>query len=205
MKKLLLILALLAYAAISCDKPETTNDEPKTEQPANPKPADSSFNPGEPTEPEDSVAYNADTCKITVVSSSVAYATFVYNVSSDDVDFDASIYSIFKHYTITLKDGSTPAWIGTNCLFKEPYSSDTGYILGLLPVNRVDSLKYGHYIAITWQGLYNHTWGANYYYPELKCLYHDIVLDEQHPSETIEIDNYTDLWKSAPFLSFTRY
>lgn len=41
MKKLLLILALLAYVAISCDKPETLTDgdEPETEQPGT-NPAD---------------------------------------------------------------------------------------------------------------------------------------------------------------------
>ena len=204
MKKLLLILALLAYAAISCDKPETTNDEPKTEQPANPEqPADSSFNPGEPSEPEDTIAFNADTCQIGVITS-LSMATFIYNVSSEDVDFADSINSIFKHYTITLKDGSTPTWIGTNCRFREPYSSDTGMI-SFVGSRIWDSLPYGHYIAITWDCFANSTWGPNHYDPELQCLYHDIVLDENHPSEIIQLDNFIDLLRATPFLSFTKY
>lgn len=204
MKKLLLILALLTYIAISCgEKPETTNlDEPETEQPGT-TPADSSTNPGESSEPEDTIAYNADTCSITILTIGMM-ATFIYDVSSEDVDFDASINSIFKHYTITLKDGSTPAWIGTNCGFQAPYSSDTGSLFSV-GCYLLDSLKYGNYLAITWDGAYNNSWGANHYYPKLQCLYHDIVLDEQHTTETIMIDDFLPLMRSAPYLSFTKY
>ena len=205
MKKLLLILALLAYVAISCEKPLSETDEPNAEQPSKPEtPADSSSNPGGATTPEDTIAYNADTCKITVTSMGW-WATFIYNVSSEDVDFDASINSIFKHYTITLKDGSTPAWIGTSCGFNNPYSSDTGTVSFVRNGFILDSLKYGNYIAITWDMVFNNAWGANYYNPEFQCLYHDIVLDEQHPSEIIIVDNFVHLLESAPFLSFTRY
>ena len=206
MKKLLLILALLAYAAISCDKPETTNDEPKTEQPANPEqPADSSFNPGEPSEPEN---LNADTCSIRIIEPGVQMATFVYNVSSDEVDFEASINSIFRHFTITLNDGTMPELVGTSCvIFNEQSSFDTGSVIGFANFVTFDSLKSGKYIAITWRGLLNSSWGPNHYNPEFKGLYHDITLDEQHTSELIDFYNDTigGLLKSAATLSFTKY
>ncbi len=207
MKKLLLILAAIAYIAISCeDKPNTLTggDEPETEQPGT-NPADSSSNPEQPSEPEDTIAYNADTGKITVIDAA-GWATFIYNVSSDDVDFDASINSIFKHYTITLKDGSTPQWIGTNCYFQEPYSQDTGSIMGIQSGIIIDSLKNGNYFAITWSFWTNSSWGPNYHNPEFKGIYHDIVLTDQHNSEMIEItDSIMAAWDSANNLSFVKY
>lgn len=168
MKKLLLILALLAYAAISCDKPETTNDEP---------------------EPRDT---SSDTCQIYIKDENgVAWGSIVamvYNTSSSNIDFDASVNSIFKHFTITLKDGSLDTAIGSN-IYGASFPSDTGCIYSENTIDsHIDSLKYGDYVVVVWMLSEGHRWGPYYYNASQSFLYRDITLDSAHTDATITLN-----------------
>lgn len=157
MKKILLILALLAYAAVSCDKPETTSvDEPET------------------------IDTSADTCKIYIYTRDLV--AMLYNVSVDDVNFDFSILSVFKHFTITLNDGSLPTPIIKNCAFYRGSTVDSGSVMYHGFEVLIDSLKYGKYIIALWDGL---TWGPNFYNQNQKFLYREIVLDEQKAFDSV--------------------
>lgn len=188
MKRLLLILATIAYIAISCeDKPTTLTggDEPEVDT-------------------------SADTCKIYFECLDAPVAMF-YQTSSDSVDFLASTYSIFKHFTITLKDGSLPTAIGHNCIFDRGSTFDTGNCSSRYYDILIDSLKYGHYIAILWDYAINwqddFSWGQNHENEYLKCLYKDIVLDKFHTTDSIILTQreFSELIKSAPTLTFTEF
>ena len=201
MKKLLLILALLAYAAISCEKPLSETDEPNTEQPSKPEaPADSSSNPGGANEPEDTIAYNADTCSIFI--DMCGLIAMVYNVSADDVDFEASINSVFKHFTITLKDGSLPSPIGYNCRFAKQSTFDSGYTIGFGAETHIDSLARGEYLITLWEF---GSWGPDCYPPEQRFLYREIVLNEQHASDSVREFDIVSAFAKTPPLVFTNF
>lgn len=193
MKKCLLILALLAYAAVSCDKPETTSvDEPETEAPA-------------------AVDTAADTCKMDIITEPglPAPVVMVYNTSSDNVDFDASINSIFKHFTITLKDGSLASAICHNASLDDRFyfPSDTGFVSGIYQQSHFDSIKYGSYLIVMWDmmdgGL---QWGPNCYNPNKTFLYRDIIFDSTYTDAFILIDSelYKILRHAEP-LRFTEF
>lgn len=192
MKKLLLILALLTYVAISCEKPETTNvDEPETEQPAAVGPS------------------AADTCRIEFEHVDFSGVVMVYKTSSDNVDFEASVNSIFKHYTITLKNGFLDSnAIYTNRALKPyPFPSDTGDLNFTMSVSYADSLKYGSYIVVMWCLLANgFCWGPNCFDSNQRFLYRDIVFDSTHTVERFTLDHELDMkfYTEEPLL-FTEF
>lgn len=191
MKKLLLILALLAYAAISCDKPETTFvDEPETEAPA-------------------AVDTAADTCVISFQNGNALTPVVVmlYRNQSNNVDFDASVKSIFQHYTIALKDGSYDSAIAHNCRFEYGSTFDSGHISSVGYTKIASRLKYGDYLVVIWNAWWNGAqWGPNYYDATQRFFYRDIVLDEQHTFESILLDEkFEYLMDSSEPLSFTKF
>lgn len=191
MKKLLLILALLAYVAISCDDKPTnlTDDGTNTE---NPTVADKS----------------ADTCKLSFITTHIGTPVLmVYKTSSSNVDFESSVNSIFKHFTITLKNGNLDTAIYTNTHSdKFTFPSDTGFIDGAYQVCHFDSIKYGNYLIVLWKFVGGSQWSANYYNVNQTFLYRDITFDSESTDETISFDDV--LWKmltNANPLTFTRF
>ena len=185
MKKLLLILALLTYVAISCEKPEPTSvNEPETEQPA---PVDTA----------------ADTCVISIVAYDPPMVVMIYRNQSNNIDFDASVKSIFQHFTITLKDGSYDSAIANNCSFEYNSTFDSGRVESVFYKKGVSRLKYGNYIVVMWNVWWNGAqWGPNYYDTTQRFFYRDIVLDEQHTFESILFNKKID---SSEPLSFTQF
>ncbi len=190
MKKLLLILAAIAYIAISCeDKPNTLTggDEPEVDT-------------------------SADTCSI-YVHRELPYnpiVAMIYQTSSENVDFDASVTSIFKHYTITLKDGTYDTAIGHNCTFHHTSTFDSGYVESVADNTRGGgrSLKYGKYLVVIWNAFPNGImqWGPDYYDTTQRFLYRNITLDDTHPHASIIFEeklNY--LMKTSTPLHFREF
>lgn len=187
MKKLLLILAAIAYIAISCeDKPNTLTggDEP-------------------------AVDTSADTCSITFDCDYPAII-MIYNHPSDEIDMDLSVESILKHFTITLKGDSFATVIGQNCDFSPESTFDTGVVDHISTELTIDSLKYGKYLVVLWgngsSGMTGTRWGPNCYSEDesLKILYRDITLDAQHPhADTIK--EIRQLLRKARPLVFTEF
>lgn len=196
MKKLLLILALLAYAAISCDKPETTSvNEPETEQPA---PVDTA----------------ADTCSIYIAKEAPGASlptpvVMVYNTTSENVDFKSSANSIFQHFTITLNDGSLDTAIYTNAVLNPRFAfpSDTGSITGVRAKSLFDSIRYGSYLIVMWDMMNGGTaWGKNHHNPDQTFFYRDITFDSNFTAERIIIDEeFYSMIQNAEKLCFTKF
>lgn len=193
MKKLLLIIAAIAYVAVSCeDKPKTLTDtdEPGTEQPG--------------TNP-------ADTCKISLITKlgGITPVAMVYRQSSSDVDFEKSINSIFKHFTITLNNGSLDTAIYTNVCdaYNYQFPSDSGLIGSVYQQSHFDSIKQGKYIIVIWQlAMGGYTWGTNHYDSSQTFFYRDIKLDSQHAIEEIFFDReLSKQLRTAPPLTFTKF
>lgn len=187
MKKFLLILALLAYAAVSCDKPETTSvDEPETQAPA-------------------AVDTSADTCVISIKAYNPPMVVMIYRNQSNNIDFDASVKSIFQHFTITLKDGSYDSAISHNCRFEYGSTFDSGHIASVGYEKWASRLKYDNYLVVMWNVWFNGAqWGPNYYDTTQRFFYRDIVLDEQHTFESIFFDEACD-WDTSEPLAFTEF
>ena len=189
MKKLLLILAAIAYLAISCeDKPNTLTggDEPKVDT-------------------------SADTCKIAIISEPevVTPIVMVYNTSSSNIDFEKSINSIFRNFTITLKNGSLDNAVcsNANCYDLHNFPSDSGFIIGAFQKRLFDSVKYGNYTIVMWQRMNGGCeWGKNHYDSLQTFMYHDITFDSQYTAYSLLIDLklYKALKSSMP-LTFTEF
>lgn len=175
MKKLLLILALLAYVAISCeDKPNTLTDG---DEPA--------------------VDTSADTCSIYIYADGFIPIK-IYDLSSDEIDPEASVLSVFRHATITLKDGSYATAIDSNYLwdYEHRYSTfDTGALShSIKKTLYATNLTTGHYLVTLWfgphlGGFIVPDWGPNVYDPDIRFFYRDITLDTLHPSDSIILTN----------------
>ena len=186
MKKLLLILALLAYAAVSCEKPEPTSvDEPETEQPA---PVDTA----------------ADTCVIYVTGVGHTIA-MLYHTSSSDIDFEASIKSIQRHFTITLKDGSLDTAIYTNVEKGDFFPSDSGSIVSHRDRFVGENIKYGDYTLVLWHVIGNYSWGSNHTSDNLWCLYHNVTFNQEHTYEHITCDTLPSSFDSFEQFTFTEF
>lgn len=184
MKKMLLILALLAYVAISCDKPETLTggDEPEVDT-------------------------SADTCSI-IIDNTSGWPTsaMVFQHPSSEVDFNASVNSMFRHLTITLKDGSLASPVGYNIITEYGSTFDTGRVNAIRNIFLLDSLKQDTYLVILWKSTKGAEWGPYYHDSTCAYLYRDITFNEKFTTETIYCDRdlYRMLRNAAP-LSFTKF
>lgn len=189
MKKFLLILALLAYAAVSCDKPENISvDEPETEAPA----------------VEDK---SADTCSIYFYSVfPIPVICQAYKHSSAEIDFDASVMSMFRHCCLTLKNGDYTIAIGSNIDYSHTATFDTGTIYGLYNKTIVDSLEYGNYVVVLCDATLGSEWGPNCYNEKQAFVFHEITFSEYHTADTF---NYDDILiqfiRDATPLTFTEF
>ncbi|MDE7149658.1 MAG: hypothetical protein K2O01_04535 [Bacteroidales bacterium] len=167
MKKLLLILALLAYVAISCeDKPNTLTggDEPEVDT-------------------------SADTCSIYIYADGIIPIK-IYDLSSDEIDPEASVLSVFRHATLTMKDGSYATAIDSNYRWDYNSTFDTGSTYRYREFLYTKNLKAGHYLVTLWfgplrGGFIVPDWGPNVYDPQIRFFYRDITLDTLHPSDSI--------------------
>ncbi len=187
MKKLLFLLAAAAYlcASVSCnDKPNTMTTETETNV-------------------DESKWQPADTCIINynVDIHGPALVVKLYKVTSADVDFAASINSVYRHNTIILKNGSYAYAIDSNT--EDMYhhlSFDTGFTPMFLVEGLFDSLRYGSYIITCWG---NSKWGANYtpeYWGDSIFFYKDITFGRIHTKETVIVtDDRIDRAKRGVF------
>lgn len=197
MKKLLLILALLAYVAVSCDKPETKNvDEPTENNTGN----------------EDKPHTDADTCRLTIHVDDLSTeppVVMIYNTPSEEINFEASVNSIFKHFTITLRDGSLDTAIYHNVSLHKLYSfpSNRGEIDGMYYHRHFDSVKRGKYLIVMWQGSKGgKEWGTSHFNAEQTFLWREITFNTKITAEGIIIDDSLRKYlREAEPLKFTKF
>lgn len=202
MKKLLLILALLAYVAISCeDKPNTLTggDEPETEQPGT-TPSDSTESPSEPGNPEEPSNPEDTTPK-------ASFFAYIDMITPVPLGFNDPVHPNMPQYGyIWIVDDSTAHYIRETNLssFEMLFRDDTvaytynpndlialfsnGSLTSIKEIRHnagwFDSVAYGNYWLIAAIGIpHNDT------IKTFTGSCHGLVIDESTHNDTIDIGN----------------
>ena len=130
----------------------------------------------------------------------------IYKTSADNMDFDKSINSLFRHGSIILKDGTYPQAIDSNYTWEQDYYPSWEGATFSQPFNHnmaTTNLPYGSYIVIMWEATCFGRGMSATSLPTVRFMYRDIVFHTGHTFDSAYYD-FNKMRDTIPPCKFTK-